>query len=154
MAEYIGWAIMAVLFVLSVIAFWRCFTKAGEKGWKAIIPFYRQYIMFKLAWNTAQFKYWLIPTILSYIFMSGLMFFPEASPIYLVISVLWFIAYIISFVFICKMYIRFALAYGKTAGYGAAMAVCERLLSFLYPVAIVLFMIIAFGKSEYQGPRD
>lgn len=44
-----------ILTVLLVIAWWKIFTKAGEKGWKAIIPIYNTYILFKLFWNTKMF---------------------------------------------------------------------------------------------------
>ena len=36
-------------FILMVIAMWKIFTKAGEKGWKALIPIYNIYIYFKIA---------------------------------------------------------------------------------------------------------
>lgn len=37
-----------IFFVLIVIAQWKVFEKAGEKGWKSIIPIYGQYILFKI----------------------------------------------------------------------------------------------------------
>ena len=40
--------IALVVFVLSVIATWRIFTKAGEEGWKAIIPIYNTIILLKI----------------------------------------------------------------------------------------------------------
>lgn len=41
--------------VLPMIGLWHVFEKAGEKGWKAIIPFYNMYIMLKLGDKK---KYW------------------------------------------------------------------------------------------------
>lgn len=41
----IGW------YVLQVIAYWKIFEKAGEPGWKAIIPFYNTYTQYKFTWN-------------------------------------------------------------------------------------------------------
>lgn len=40
--------ITLVYYVLMVIADWKIFVKAGEKGWKALIPIYNTYIMFKI----------------------------------------------------------------------------------------------------------
>ena len=40
-----------IYYVLIVIARWKLFTKAGEKGWKAIIPFYNVYVQYKLTWS-------------------------------------------------------------------------------------------------------
>ena len=41
-------AVSAVLFVFLVIAWWKIFQKAGEKGWKSLIPIYNVYILFKI----------------------------------------------------------------------------------------------------------
>jgi hypothetical protein len=38
-----------ILALLTIIGVWKMFTKAGEKGWKSIIPFYNTYILFKIA---------------------------------------------------------------------------------------------------------
>lgn len=38
-----------VIAVLQIVAMWKVFTKAGEKGWKAIIPIYNTVILFKIA---------------------------------------------------------------------------------------------------------
>ena len=38
-----------VVAVITIIAMWRIFTKAGEKGWKSIIPIYNVVILFKIA---------------------------------------------------------------------------------------------------------
>lgn len=38
---------LAVL-VVAIIAMWKIFTKAGEAGWKSIIPIYNIYIMLKI----------------------------------------------------------------------------------------------------------
>lgn len=37
------------LLVLLIIATWKIFVKAGEKGWKSLIPYYTQYIQFRVA---------------------------------------------------------------------------------------------------------
>ena len=35
--------------IISIIAMWKIFTKAGEKGWKSLIPIYDIYILFKIS---------------------------------------------------------------------------------------------------------
>ena len=35
--------------VLSIVTMWKVFTKAGEAGWKSLIPFLNLYILFKIA---------------------------------------------------------------------------------------------------------
>lgn len=37
--------IFGITALLSIYGLWRLFEKAGEQGWKAIIPFYREYVM-------------------------------------------------------------------------------------------------------------
>lgn len=37
--------------LLQIIANWRIFTKAGEAGWKSIIPIYGDYISYKTHGN-------------------------------------------------------------------------------------------------------
>ena len=39
------------LCVLMIIAQWKIFEKAGEAGWKILIPFYNSYIIFRIAWG-------------------------------------------------------------------------------------------------------
>lgn len=59
----IGWmlAILAMA-VLMIVAMWRIFAKAGEAGWKAVIPFYNTYILYKITWgNGLYFLLLLIP---------------------------------------------------------------------------------------------
>lgn len=51
-----------IFYVLFVIAMWRIFEKAGEAGWKAIIPIWNTYILYKITWgNGIYFLLLLIP---------------------------------------------------------------------------------------------
>jgi len=38
--------------VLVIVGQWKLFEKAGEAGWKSLIPFYNSYILFKIAWGS------------------------------------------------------------------------------------------------------
>ena len=42
---------------MTIIAYWKMFTKAGEKGWKAIIPVYSTYKIYDITWKGSMF--WL-----------------------------------------------------------------------------------------------
>lgn len=46
-------AIMAICivatYILFIIAWWKIFTKAGIAGWKSLIPFYNQYLLFRIS---------------------------------------------------------------------------------------------------------
>lgn len=41
--------IVLIIAILQIIAMWKIFTKAGEKGWKAIIPVYNLVTLFKIS---------------------------------------------------------------------------------------------------------
>ena len=37
--------------VLTVVAMWKLFVKAGKAGWKCLIPFYNTYCLYDIAWG-------------------------------------------------------------------------------------------------------
>ena len=51
--------------VLTIIGIWKVLQKAGEEGWKAIVPFYGKYTLFKTFWKKKWFWISLIPKFLS-----------------------------------------------------------------------------------------
>ena len=40
-----------IWFALTILANWLMFMKAGEAGWKSIIPVYNTYTAYKIAWT-------------------------------------------------------------------------------------------------------
>ena len=65
--EAIGGAaflVVGILFliskILAAIGSWKVFTKSGEAGWKAFIPFYNKYVRFNLYWDKKFFWLYLI----------------------------------------------------------------------------------------------
>ncbi len=40
---------MFIIWFIYIVAFWKVFEKAGEAGWKSIIPFYNMWVMFEIA---------------------------------------------------------------------------------------------------------
>lgn len=66
--------IIGVVAVISIAACWKLFSKAGEAGWKSIIPIYNAYILFKIVYgNGLKFLLLLIP-FLNFIVMIALYF--------------------------------------------------------------------------------
>ncbi len=59
--------IIMVVAVVQIIAMWRIFTKAGEKGWKSIIPIYNVITLFKISglspWLILVFLAGMIPIV-------------------------------------------------------------------------------------------
>ena len=53
-AFIMAYALFAFIFyILQVIAYWKIFTKAGEEGWKSIIPIYNGYVQYRLTWDVS-----------------------------------------------------------------------------------------------------
>ena len=56
--------LVLVLAVVTIASFWKMFEKAGEKGWKSIIPFYNTFTLFKIAgYNGWMFLLLIIPIV-------------------------------------------------------------------------------------------
>lgn len=56
--------ISCIVIMITLIAQWKIFTKAGEAGWKAIIPIYNLYIFCKIIdGNGIKFLLLLIPVV-------------------------------------------------------------------------------------------
>ena len=121
-----------VWYILQVIGYWKVFTKAGEPGWKSIIPFYNLFIQYRLTWKTVMF--WI--TILLAVIGGVLSKDTEAVPAWIggVVSIASTVIYTIGL---------FKLS--KSFGHGVGFTIG---LLFFGP----LFMIIlGFGKSKYIG---
>lgn len=56
-------------FAFKIVSLWFIFVKAGEEGWKAIIPYYNSYIQFKIAGKKNLWPGYLVIMIL----MNGMM---------------------------------------------------------------------------------
>lgn len=64
-----GFLIFIVIFslviaVLSIVALWKIFDKAGIAGWKSLIPLYNSYCLCKITWGTGWvFLAYLVPIV-------------------------------------------------------------------------------------------
>jgi hypothetical protein len=69
--EYImSQLISLAISVFTIVCSWKIYAKAGENGWASLIPFYNEYINFKVAKKKELFIPYLIITILFSIAMS------------------------------------------------------------------------------------
>lgn len=127
--------ILVILFyAFFVVGAWKMFEKAGQPGWKSIIPFYNIYIAFKFSWQTTYFWVWFVLTLLSswttmYAFDSG--YFNILN-------------YVISFV---ALLITVNLAYCVSMSFGHGFWYALGLTFFPY----IFTMIIGLGSSRYIG---
>ena len=126
-----------VWWLLQIIANWKIFTKAGEAGWKSIIPVYSDYISYKIAWQPSYFWLVFILGIISSI-ASG-MATPEGTntTILLIVSLIRIILAIISVIYSVKL----ARAFGHGIGFAIG-------LIFLQPI---FTLILGLGNDPYYG---
>ena len=127
-----------VWYILSVIAYWKIFTKAGEPGWKSIIPFYNSYTQFKITWDA---KYYLILIVLA-IAMSVITNVTGKEQNGLATAVL---AVLTLIVIVISVIADFKLA----AAFGHGMAFALGLIFF----SPIFMLILGLGSSQYIGPN-
>lgn len=124
--------VLLVVMVLEILAYWMIFRKAGEAGWKSLIPFYSTYTEYKLVWNEKMFFLWLAIAVVAFIsrFIPG----PGAfltSAASLGMSVMYIL-----------VSIKMSYSFGHGVGYALG-------LIFLPPIFL---LILAFDDSRYIGP--
>lgn len=128
---YILLFILFIAFIVSIIiliAQWKMFAKAGEEGWKALIPIYNTWIMIKLTFGEG--KEWLI---------SGTLFAIVGNYIDGPIGSFMLFAGVIMSVYISYNFIR------RFAGVGMSIA------SLIVPV--IIYPIVGFSsKYKYTPP--
>ncbi|MBQ3284706.1 MAG: hypothetical protein IJH40_03605 [Ruminococcus sp.] len=127
--------IVLLIYVLFVVAEWRILTKAGEKGWKALIPIYNIYVSHHIvgmshAWFIAEVIIWVIE-ILFEVFEGipdwiGLVFG-------IAVGIFTLISELIHILKICT-------CFGKGTGFKIGMILIPDLF----------LLILAFGKSEFK----
>lgn len=128
--------VIIAMYVITAIAYWQIFKKAGEKGWKALIPVYNSYIVYKISWKTSMFWITILLGVV-YSILYGISYSTGSA----VLSVLAYIVYIAVLVIGIIAIHKFSKAFGHGVGYTIG-------LIFLSPIFI---LIIAFGKSQYVG---
>ena len=124
-----------VIAVLTIIAMWKIFTKAGEAGWKSIIPVYNVYILFKIAWETKMFWIFLIVSFCGG-FLSGLI---PAIAGFLSVALAIF-----ELVMVIILNVKLAKAYGHGAGFAVGLILLNTIFT----------LILGFGSSTYVGKEE
>ena len=146
---------LAVFCVLLIVAHWKIFEKAGEKGWKILIPFYGQYVLFKII--GAKLWFWIIYGVSAIALAMIAANMPQvdwnASQEVInaqLDNVVWSehipfliggaLAYVMAFVMDIVVSVKLAKAFGKDILY---------VLGLIFFPEIVL-LVLAFGKAKYD----
>ena len=128
-----------IFYVLTVIASWKIFTKAGEAGWKALIPIYNVYIMYKI--SNLSFVYWFIIPVVAAGIISGIGNSISNETVKTLFSLASAVVEIV-------MYAKFSSALAKAFGKGTGFAVGL----FFFPN--IFQLILGFGSAKYVGNKN
>ena len=90
--------VILILAVLSIISSWKLFTKAGEKGWKSIIPIYNTVILFKISGTNP----WFILAMA-------------------LLAIIPFVGTLANFIICIFMYLNLAKSFGKGTGFSIGL---------------------------------
>lgn len=143
--------VLLVLWVLMVVAHWRMFTKAGEKGWKALIPIYSDYTMFKLVWNTKSFWIFtalgIVSSLISSLTNQVVMVNDQLTYVSTGNAFLGIVSFIAStgvLIYMVLAAIKTSLAFGKGMGFAVGLLFLPNIFN----------LILGFGSAEYLGPQE
>lgn len=146
--------ISIALFVFSLVCKWRIFSKAGEGGWKILIPIYNTYILFKIA--NAKARFWVrvvltlamsalsatfVGSIINYIQVVG--YFPEITAQIALRILITFVIWLVIFIINVTVNFSLAKAFGLPAIFGLG----------LWLLPIIFYAIIAFSDSIQYASR-
>lgn len=124
-----------VWWILQIITNWNIFTKAGEAGWKSLIPIYGDYVSYKIAWQTSYF--WLnfiLGILLSYVSNANL---NESMFLSLIVILLKIALTVINIMYCVKL----ARAFGRGIGFAIGLILLQP----------IFLLILGFGSDQYYG---
>ena len=123
-----------MIYIIFIIAMWKIFTKAGEAGWKSLIPIYNVYVYCKII--GVNFWIWILAIPFAVGLVAGIIFGDNQSAIDTVTS-------ICSLVVTIYMSIKLGKSFNKGTGFIIGLVV--------FPV--IFQLILAFGRSKYVGNK-
>ena len=133
MLASIGIFALAV-YILAIVAWWKIFTKAGEKGWKSLIPIYNIYVFCRII----NINFWIYILLIPFIIglLGGLVFGSGSTA-----------ASVISGLYSLCLDIYLAIMLGRAFNKGTGFKIGLVLLPTIF------YLILAFGESKYHGAK-
>lgn len=130
-------AILAIVWgILQIIADWKIFTKAGEAGWKSIIPIYNYFVEYRLCWKGIFGLVFGVLNIAINLITGG-----DAAGLTNGQMILVFAGFIVMAVLHCIESQKLSKAFGKGTGFGLCLFIFG-------PIAR---LVLGFGKARYVG---
>ena len=135
--------IAAALHIFCAVCLWRVFKKGGEKSWKALIPIYNLYNVWKIGWNGKRFFHAFMAVFLGAYLLDILTSFGDT--VVLVGRIIYFAAIAFAVVYEVLMGVHMAHRFGKTTAFGIVA---------LGLLPVIGFAVLAFDRSDYSFNRD
>ena len=124
--------LVIAFYILLVIALWKIFEKAGEAGWKSLIPIYNLYVMCKIIGASFWISLIVLPIVVGIV---GTLLFNDNKQAIDLISAIY------SMVVDIYLSSKLAKAFGKGVGYTLGLILLPNIFQ----------LILGFGSAEYQG---
>ncbi len=139
--------IVALLWLVSVIAKWKIFGKMGVAGWLAIIPLVSEYVLIKHCWSKEHAKRLIVFSILDLVFFlfSDIFGSFDNTPC-LILSFVFGALEVAAMVYCAYLSIRICFRQSRAFGHGYGYGFGLLFLPFIFD------LILGFGKDEYIGP--
>lgn len=128
--------ISLVIAILKLIGTWKMLTKAGESGWKSLIPFYNQWTLCKVAGIS---PYWVLEIIVVSMINTVLNGILGSNVISGILSL---IVYANTIYFWVILSISLAKSFGKDTGFGVATVF----------FSFITYPMMGMGSATYAGP--
>lgn len=141
----------------AIVCWWKLYQKMEEPGWKALVPFYNEYTIFKRVWKPVAFVWYMLASIafvvgyalmtVSYAMYAASIFDSTmtVSPALSIIAyVLVIVSSIVLFVISIKKNLKMAKCFGHGVGFGLGLVF----------LPVVFVAILALGNSIYQEPYE
>lgn len=124
-----------LVLVLQIVGMWMIFEKMGEPGWKSLIPFYSEYVIYSKVWDTKFFWIYLVLTLIGG-FIGNQSGDQETthSILYTVINVLTFVVHAYSLYMLGR-------SFRKSTGFTLGLIFLES----------IFMIMLGFDSSQYIG---
>lgn len=142
-----------ILIILTIASIWMVFQKAGESGWKAVIPVYNNYVMLRISGHSG---WWILLLLVPILIVAIAMLSIDPTSFaqqmnaangggagwlgiamnafFISVQVMWIVATI--------MLYDLARSFGRGLGFTIGMTM----------LPFVFWPILGFGDDEYRGP--
>ena len=127
--------LVLVFYVLIVIAHWKIFTKAGQRGWASIIPILNIFVLVKLVKRP---MWWAV------LITIGLIVGGAPADAAAIIKIVTGLIAIAAAILLIITFFDLAKAFGHGVGFGLGLVF----------LSVIFALILAFGSSTYQLEPD